>query len=162
LKYAELKILDEVDIIKSSPESSNVWSEQSIVNGLFYLSLDGGNTIKRLTAKDENRVKYLINKGFKCLDCPEEYKYDSEKVSQPGNIIRELLVERKMKLKEFSFLSGLSLKNIFALLNGEIDITFTIAETLESIFDVPSEFWISRDTIYRKYKQESAKQQYKG
>jgi plasmid maintenance system antidote protein VapI len=121
------------------------WSEDSLnklkVKQQFYVSMDDGKTIRKVAIVE---IEEIIAGKSK-----EESQYITESVSPPGNTIKELLVERKMKLKEFSIISGLSLKTIFALLNGEIHINFTIAEMLESVFDVPAEFWLQREINYR-------------
>lgn len=83
-------------------------------------------------------------------------------VSHPGIYIRDAIDELGLNQSEFAIRSGLSIKNVSTLLNGESDITFEVALKLSSFFDNSVEGWLNLQTKYDLYKnEERRKQEYK-
>jgi len=78
----------------------------------------------------------------------------------PGETIKEQLIERKMKQKEFAARLGVSEKHVSKLINGEVQLTIEMARKLEMVLGVPTQFWCSLEAIYRediaKIKEENA------
>lgn len=68
----------------------------------------------------------------------------------PGATIKEQLVNRGMKQKEFALRMGLSEKHVSRLLNGQVELTKDVALRLESVLDVPASFWNNLEAIYRE------------
>lgn len=78
----------------------------------------------------------------------------------PGTTIKEQLLDRGMKQKEFAIRMGMSEKHISKLINGEVQLTIEMARKLEMVLDVPTQFWCNLESIYRedlaKVKEENA------
>ena len=78
----------------------------------------------------------------------------------PGETIKEQLVERGMKQKEFAVRMGMSEKHTSKLINGEVQLTVEMARKLEMVLGVPTQFWCNLESLYRediiKVKEENA------
>lgn len=78
----------------------------------------------------------------------------------PGETIKEQLVERGMKQKEFAVRMGMSEKHTSKLINGEVQLTVEMARRLEMVLGVPTQFWCNLESLYRedliKVKEENA------
>lgn len=68
----------------------------------------------------------------------------------PGETIKEQLIERGMKQKEFAVRMGVSEKHISKLINGEVQLTIEMARKLEMVLGVPTQFWCNLEAIYRE------------
>ena len=68
----------------------------------------------------------------------------------PGTTIKEQLVDRGMKQKEFAARMGMSEKHISKLINGDVQLTIEMARKLEMVLGVPTQFWCNLETIYRE------------
>lgn len=68
----------------------------------------------------------------------------------PGETIKEQLVERGMRQKEFAVRMGMSEKHISKLINGEVQLTIEMARKLEMVLGAPTQFWCNLETIYRE------------
>lgn len=68
----------------------------------------------------------------------------------PGVTIKEQLVERGMKQKEFALRMGMSEKHISKLINGEVQLTVETARKLEMVLGIPTQFWCNLESIYRE------------
>lgn len=66
----------------------------------------------------------------------------------PGTTIKEELVARGIKQKEFAAIIGMQPTHFSELINGKRNITPAIAEKLESILDIPAKFWICLQAEY--------------
>lgn len=69
-------------------------------------------------------------------------------VSHPGLIIKDALEELGLNQSEFAYRTGLSIKNVSTLLNGESNITFDVAVKLSNFFGNSVEGWINLQTKY--------------
>ena len=67
----------------------------------------------------------------------------------PGATIKEQLIERGMKQKEFSSRMEMSEKHISNLINGEVQLTPDVAMRLEMVLGLPARFWLNLEAIYR-------------
>jgi HTH-type transcriptional regulator/antitoxin HigA len=67
----------------------------------------------------------------------------------PGSTIREQLQMRGMSQKEFAQRMGLTQKHTSHVINGEVTLTPAVAMKLESVLDIPAEFWMNLEGIYR-------------
>ena len=70
--------------------------------------------------------------------------------SPPGASIKEQLVERGMKQKEFARRMDMSEKHISRLINGEVQLTSDMAMRLELVLGVPARFWSKLESVYRE------------
>lgn len=68
----------------------------------------------------------------------------------PGITIKEQLVDRGMKQKEFAARMGMSEKHISKLINGDVQLTIEMARKLEMVLGVPTQFWCNLEAIYRE------------
>lgn len=68
----------------------------------------------------------------------------------PGATIKEQLVDRGMKQKEFALRMDLSEKHVSKLINGEVQLTPDVAVRLEMVLGVPAKFWNNLEAIYRE------------
>ena len=68
----------------------------------------------------------------------------------PGETIKEQLIERGMKQKEFAVRMGVSEKHISKLINGEVQLTIEMARKLEMVLGTPTQFWCNLEAIYRE------------
>ena len=72
-------------------------------------------------------------------------------VNHPGTYIKDALEELDISQSEFAYRSGLSIKNVSTLINGESPITFGVAIKLASFFGNSVEGWINLQTKYDLY-----------
>ena len=81
-----------------------------------------------------------------------ENRYAPDFISPPGETIVEILKEREIPRRVFANRMGLTIKETYRLMEGEIEITTRIACKLENAFGVPTaHFWIERERLYRQY-----------
>lgn len=67
----------------------------------------------------------------------------------PGATIKEQLVDRGLSQKDFAFRMDMSEKHISKLINGEVQLTPSVARRLEMVLGIPSSFWLSLEARYR-------------
>lgn len=79
-------------------------------------------------------------------------------VSHPGIYIKDALEELGLSQSEFAYRTGLSVKNVSTLLNGESNITFDVAIKLAGFFHNSVEGWINLQTKYNLYLNEQNRQ----
>lgn len=79
-------------------------------------------------------------------------------VSHPGVYIKDAIEELGLSQSEFAYRTGLSIKNVSTLINGESNITFDVAIKLASFFHNSVEGWINLQTKYNLYLNEKNKQ----
>ena len=72
-------------------------------------------------------------------------------VSHPGVYVKDAIDELGLSQSEFAFRTGLSIKNVSTLLNGESNITFDVAVKLAAFFHNSVEGWINLQTKYNLY-----------
>jgi len=70
--------------------------------------------------------------------------------SPPGDTMADLLEERNLSLREFAQQIGLTIDDISDLLHGNAPITIDIARSLEKTFGVSAAFWMKRESQYRE------------
>ena len=68
----------------------------------------------------------------------------------PGDTIRELLGWYCMSVPSLAHKLGMSRRDAYRLLNGDMRMTPKLASDLESIFDFPASFWMKYDENYVK------------
>lgn len=79
-------------------------------------------------------------------------------MSHPGIYVKDAIEELGLTQSEFAYRTGLSIKNVSTLLNGESNITFDVAVKLAAFFDNSVEGWINLQTKYNLFLNESTKQ----
>ena len=80
-----------------------------------------------------------------------ENKYAPDWVSPPGEILADILKERKITKSEFAQRMGLPKKTINQLIKGKVEITVRIAYKMELALSIPTaRFWIDRERLYRE------------
>lgn len=68
----------------------------------------------------------------------------------PGATIKEQIVDRGMRQKEFAVRMGMSEKHISRLINGEVQLTLDVAMRLEMVLGIPAQFWCNLESVYRE------------
>lgn len=79
-------------------------------------------------------------------------------VSHPGIYVKDAIEELGLSQSEFALRTGLSIKNVSTLINGESNITFDVAIKLAAFFHNSVEGWINLQTKYNLYLNESIRQ----
>ena len=72
-------------------------------------------------------------------------------VSHPGVYIRDAIEELGLSQSEFALRTGLSIKNVSTLINGESNITFEVAVRLANFFHNSVEGWINLQVKYNAH-----------
>lgn len=67
----------------------------------------------------------------------------------PGATIKEQLEDRGLSQKDFAFRMDMSEKHISKLINGEVQLTPSVARRLEMVLGIYSGFWLSLEATYR-------------
>lgn len=70
--------------------------------------------------------------------------------SNPGNTIIDILNERNISLENFAIQMGSTINHIEKLINGNVPISFDIANQLELNIGATADFWVARDSQYRE------------
>ena len=78
-------------------------------------------------------------------------------VSHPGIYIKDAIDELGLSQSEFAYRTGLSIKNVSTLINGESNITFDVALKLAGFFNNSVEGWVNLQTKYDLWKNEENK-----
>ncbi|HCD06815.1 MAG TPA: helix-turn-helix domain-containing protein [Lactobacillus sp.] len=68
----------------------------------------------------------------------------------PGATIKEQLNNRQMSQKEFAIRMDMSEKHISCLINGKVELTFDVAQRLESVLGIPAKAWSELELRYRE------------
>lgn len=68
----------------------------------------------------------------------------------PGATIKEQLNSRHMSQKEFAIRMDMSEKHISHLINGKVELTFDVAQRLESVLGIPAKVWSELELRYRE------------
>ena len=68
----------------------------------------------------------------------------------PGATIKEQLLDRGLRQKEFALRMGMSEKHISKLINGDVQLTPEVAVRLEMVLGVPAKFWNKLEATYRE------------
>lgn len=68
----------------------------------------------------------------------------------PGETIKEFLNELGMSQKEFAARLGVSDKHVSQIINGNAEITRSMAEKLESVLGVSAIFWLNLENNYQE------------
>lgn len=78
-------------------------------------------------------------------------QYFPQSVSHPGETLEEKLQEMGMGPKEFSIRTGKPEKTIFAIINGDSNITADMAVLFESVTKIPAHFWLNSQRHYDEF-----------
>lgn len=81
------------------------------------------------------------------------------RVSHPGVFIKDAIDELGLSQSEFALRTGLSIKNVSTLINGESNITFEVAKKLAGFFHTSIEGWINLQTKYNLYLDQKNKEE---
>ena len=76
----------------------------------------------------------------------------------PGVYVKDAIDALGLSQSEFALRTGLSIKNVSTLINGESNITFDVAVKLAAFFDNSVEGWINLQTGYNLYLNEEKKE----
>ena len=68
----------------------------------------------------------------------------------PGATIKEQLENRGITQKEFAARMGMSEKHISKLINGDVALTYDVANRLEFVLGMPASFWNNLESSYRE------------
>ena len=71
-------------------------------------------------------------------------------IIHPGETIKEILEDRNMTQDELAIRTGYSSKHISEIISGKKNISSKFANSLEYVFNIPTEFWINLQGIYDK------------
>lgn len=73
-----------------------------------------------------------------------------QKQAHPGIVLKEELISRQIKQKDFATQIHLQPSHLSEIIKGKRPITDQIAQSLELSLDIPTEFWISMQTQFDK------------
>ena len=76
-------------------------------------------------------------------------------VSHPGVYVKDAIESLGLSQSEFAYRTGLSVKNVSTLINGESNITFDVAVKLAGFFHNSVEGWINLQTKYNIFLNEN-------
>ena len=83
-------------------------------------------------------------------------------VSHPGVYVKDAIEELGLTQSEFALRTGLSIKNVSTLVNGDSNITFDVAIKLSLFFHNTVEGWLNLQTKYDLYQnQKQREEEYK-
>lgn len=85
------------------------------------------------------------------MTTPMNYPFTIELYPSPGDTIVETIESLGISKSELALRTGLTLKSISLLVNGKTNITPNIADKLEYVTDVPSNFWLTLENNYRRH-----------
>lgn len=80
----------------------------------------------------------------------DEYSFNPDFVSPPGDTIEGELEAREITPAELASQMGYPLNTINELIKGDIELTSDIATQLERVFSIPALFWLNRERRYRE------------
>jgi addiction module HigA family antidote len=80
-----------------------------------------------------------------------ENEYNPSWISHPGETLRDILEERGISQSELALRTGRPKKTISEIVNGLTAITPETALQLESVFRIPANFWIKRQSQYDEF-----------
>ena len=83
---------------------------------------------------------------------------ERREVSHPGTYVKDAIEELGLSQSEFAHRTGLSIKNVSTLINGESNITFEVAVKLASFFHNSIEGWINLQTKYNLFLNEETRE----
>lgn len=78
-------------------------------------------------------------------------QYAPDRVSPPGDTLREVLHERGLTQSELATRMGRPQKTISEIMNGKAAITVDTALQLELVLGIPASFWNAREQHYRQH-----------
>lgn len=76
--------------------------------------------------------------------------YNPDTTSPPGETIECWMRENNVETQEMARRLGIAPKTMECLLKGEVSINHWLAQTLQSVTEVPAKFWIERERSYRE------------
>ena len=82
-------------------------------------------------------------------------KNRNSNMTTPGAVIAKQLKLKKMTEVELASLMGVSKKHVQKLIAGEVRLTDATAAKLEKALDLPKEFWINLEEVYRAKMEEA-------
>jgi addiction module HigA family antidote len=78
-----------------------------------------------------------------------QYKFEPDYAVLPGETLKEVMDSLSISQKDLALQTGLAVKSINRILNGDQPITYETANKLELATNVPAHFWNNLDTNYR-------------
>lgn len=76
--------------------------------------------------------------------------FDPDWCTPPGGTIEDILGLRAIRYSEFAVAIGLSLYQLFDLLDGDLEIDYQLATQLAAVLGSTTEFWLAREADYRQ------------
>ena len=76
-------------------------------------------------------------------------------ITTPGAVVAKQLKFKKMTEVELASLMGVSKNHVQKLIAGEVRLTDATAAKLEKALDLPKEFWINLEEVYRAKMEEA-------
>ena len=84
---------------------------------------------------------------------------NNRKVAHPGVYIKDAIEALELNQSEFAIRTGMTIKNVSTLVNGESDITFEVATKLADFFGNSVEGWINLQIKYDMFCSEARREQ---
>lgn len=81
-----------------------------------------------------------------------EAEFTPDWFSPPGDSVKDLLEHRKMSHVDFAIAMGKTESWVESFLQGDIELTEAIAQDLSKLLGSTKQFWLNRETTYRKDK----------
>ena len=82
-------------------------------------------------------------------------KNGNSNITTPGAVVAKQLKFKKMTEVELASLMGVSKNHVQKLIAGEVRLTDATAAKLEKALDLPKEFWINLEEVYRSKMEEA-------
>ena len=82
-------------------------------------------------------------------------KNGNSNITPPGAVVAKQLKFKKMTEVELASLMGVSKNHVQKLIAGEVRLTDATAAKLEKALDLPKEFWINLEEVYRAKMEEA-------
>lgn len=80
----------------------------------------------------------------------EDLKLRMELLSPPGDTLQETIDAVGMNQNELAERLGKNIKNVNQIIKGKEPITYDTALALERVLDIPADFWLERERLYRR------------
>ena len=80
----------------------------------------------------------------------EEFRFEPDWASPPGDTISDILEERRWKQYELAIRLGCSDKHVDQLIQGKVPLTGELASRLALVFGTSKNFWLRRESRYRE------------
>lgn len=101
---------------------------------------------------DDGRKVYINNMRIEPtaeIKVAELNQYAPDKVSSPGETLKEILAEKNWSVVKFADKTGLTEQEAHKLLKGRMSISEKLADRLGEVLGTDKDFWLTRNSNYK-------------